>query len=195
MSVIIGLTGPTGSGKSSASKTAFEKGFKVIDCDSVARIAVEKGTDGLAALVIAFGEDILNMDGTLNRKALAQKAFSSPQKTNLLNQTLLPHIAKLVKEQATGERVLLDAPTLFESGIDSMCNFTVAVLADSDIRLERITARDGITQEAARLRMSAGKKDDFYIQKADYIIYNNSKTETFISEFEKIIDEITGKIK
>lgn len=194
MSLIIGLTGPTGSGKSSASVAAHKMGFKVIDCDKVARVAVEKGTKGLAAVVDAFGEDILNPDKTLNRKALAQKAFASPHKTNLLNETLLPFISELVIKQATGEFVLMDAPTLFESGMDSICDFTVAVLADEKIRLSRITKRDNIDEAAARLRISAGKTEEFYKEKADYIIYNNNDENSFISEFCDIINEIKGKI-
>ncbi len=195
MSIIIGLTGPTGAGKSSASAEAVKLGFKVIDCDKLARIAVEKGTKGLAAIVSAFGNGILNTDGTLNRKALAQKAFSTPQSTELLNKTLLPFIAELIQSEIANEpKVLLDAPTLFESGINKICNITIAVLADKNIRFLRITERDGIDSEAALLRINAGKNDEFYRQKADYIIYNNGENKAFILEFNKIITEISGKI-
>ena len=95
--IIIGLTGPTGAGKSKAAAVAFELGFRVIDCDFLARVAVEKGSDGLEAVKKAFGNDVINEDGTLNRKELARKAFSSKENTELLNTTLLPHIVKLVK--------------------------------------------------------------------------------------------------
>lgn len=193
--IIIGLTGPTGSGKSSAATVAKKLGFKVVDCDSLARVAVEKGTDGLSALVIAFGKDILCSDGTLNRKALAKKAFSSPEKTELLNKTILPYIAELVKQETVAEnKVLLDAPTLFESGINTMCDATVAVLANTDIRLKRIMTRDKIEEDAAMLRINAGKNDDFYFKNADYVIYNNSQIQAFTEEFEKIITAISGKL-
>lgn len=194
MSLIIGLTGPTGSGKSSASSEAQNQGFKVIDCDKLARVAVEKGTEGLVKLTQVFGDDILNPDGTLNRKVLAQKAFSSAENTKLLNETLLPIIAKMVKAEATGEYVLLDAPTLFESGIDSICDSTIAVLADRDIRFERIMKRDNMDEDAANLRINAGKNEDFYKAKADYIIYNNNDEISFILKFREIINEIKGKI-
>lgn len=193
MSITIGLTGPTGAGKSSATVRAAEMGFVTVDCDALAREAVEKETAGYKALVKVFGREILNKDGTLNRKALAKKAFSSAESTELLNQTLLPHIALLVKKRAIGEKILLDAPTLFESGIDSMCDFTVAVLADEAVRLNRITARDGIDDEAARLRISAGKSDEFYIENSDYIIRNNGDKGIFISEFENIINDMVNK--
>ena len=129
MKRIVGLTGPTGSGKSLIAKTAETLGVRVVDCDAAGREAVERGTPGLAALVDAFGREILREDGTLDRKRLAALAFSSPENTERLNQTLLPYIVKLLKGRLTGDRILLDAPTLFESGMDSVCQETVAVLA------------------------------------------------------------------
>mgnify|MGYP001148031281 CR=1 FL=1 len=116
MSFVVGLTGPTGAGKSSVTDVAKNLGFKIIDCDALARLAVEKGSD-----VKAFGDGVLNPDGTLNRKQLAALAFSASDKTELLNKTLLPHIVKLIKAQIDVPLVLLDAPTLFESGADSLC--------------------------------------------------------------------------
>lgn len=190
MSIIIGLTGPTGSGKSSASKLCAELGLKLADCDKIARQAVEKGSDGLTAVVNAFGEDILNPDGTLNRKSLAQKAFSSREQTELLNKTIFPFIREIVLNQTHQGKVLLDAPTLFESGINEICYKTVAVLSNKKNRLERIIQRDNLTEEEALLRMSAGKNDDFYLKNADYIIYNNDSQEEFIEEFKQVLSKI-----
>ncbi len=190
MSIIIGLTGPTGSGKSSACKTAKKFGLKLADCDKIARQAVEKGTDGLNAVVNAFGEEILNPDGSLNRKALAKKAFSSRQQTELLNNTIFPFIRQLVFEETMEGKVLLDAPTLFESGINNICHKTIAVLSNKKNRLERIMERDNLTEEEALLRMSAGKNDDFYLKNADYIIYNNDSPQDFLNEFEQILSKI-----
>ncbi len=188
--IIVGLTGPTGAGKSSASAVCEKLGVKHIDCDIIARKATEKGQEGLLAVVKAFGEEILNPDGTLNRKALAEKAFKDNDSTELLNQTLLPIIKKMVMAEIKGDKVLLDAPTLFESGIDEICNKTVAVLSDSQLRLKRIIARDGITSEQALLRINAGKNDDFYKEKCDFVIYNNTDENTFDSEFLSLLKEI-----
>ena len=190
MGIIIGLTGPTGSGKSSAATLCKKHGIKLVDCDKVARTATKKESDGLKAVTEVFGVDILNSDGTLNRKALARKAFSTKENTLLLNQTLFPFIKNLVLEETKADKVLLDAPTLFESGINSICFKTIAVLSDSQIRLNRIIERDNLSEEDAKLRMSAGKSDNFYKENADYILYNNDDEQSFLNEFEKILIEI-----
>ena len=192
MSIVIGLTGPTGSGKSSASSIAEEFGFQVIDCDKTAREATEKGSEGLKALVSVFGEDILLSDGNLNRKALANKAFKDKASTDLLNKTILPYIADLLVKQAAGQDTLLDAPTLFESGINKICAKTVAVLADRDIRLKRIIARDNLTLKEAEIRINAGKDEKFFKEKADYVLYNNDDENAFLKRFSDILKEITG---
>lgn len=184
MSIIIGLTGPTGAGKSTAAAAAEGFGLQIIDCDKLARAAAEKGTDGLKALVAAFGKEILLTDGSLDRRALAAAAFASPQKTELLNKTILPHIVKLVLAEAEGKNVLLDAPTLFESGLDSVCTAVIAVSADTGIRRERIIKRDGLTADAADLRINAGKTDEYYKQRADYFLYNNSDEKAFYKRFQ-----------
>lgn len=190
MSIIIGLTGPTGAGKSSLTATAEAMGFKVIDCDKTARAATKKGTPGLAALSEVFGSGILERDGELNRKELAVRAFSSRENTQLLNKTVLPFITGLIKSEIDSDRVILDAPTLFESGVDSICDVTIAVLAQKDLRLSRIINRDSMDLASANLRIGAGQPDEFYKKRADYIIYNNSDSETYTSRFSEILNKI-----
>ncbi len=190
MSIIIGLTGPTGAGKSSAATICKKLSVKHIDCDIIARKATEKGEEGLTAVCEVFGNDILNTDGTLNRKVLAKKAFKDADSTELLNKTLLPIVKKMVLKEIDCDKVLLDAPTLFESGIDKICYKTVAVLSDKEIRLKRILARDNITTEQALLRINAGKNDDFYKEKCDFVIYNNADENTFMDDFLNLLKEI-----
>lgn len=192
MSIVIGLTGPTGAGKSSVAQTVASMGIKVVDCDVVARRAVERGSDGLSAVVSAFGDGILLPDGTLDRKELARRAFSSAEKTELLNRTLLPHIVEMVKCEAGDGDVLLDAPTLFESGMDSICTQTVAVLADRDVRRDRIISRDGLTIEEADIRMNAGKPDAFYLERAGHILYNNGDGTEFITAAAALMNKLFG---
>lgn len=195
MSFVIGLTGPTGAGKSSVTDIAKKLQIKVIDCDKIARKAVEKGSEGLLALAAAFGSDILLSDGTLNRQLLAERAFSSKEKTQLLNDTIFPFITSLVEEEIDARVVMLDAPTLFESGIDSICNTTIAVLADFKTRKARIMERDGIDEKHAMLRINAGKQDEFYIGNAEHIIYNNSAFSDFEPKIRGLLENILGGIK
>ena len=190
MSIIIGLTGPTGSGKSSACRLCESYGLKHVDCDLLARKAVEKGSDGLNALVNAFGSEILTTDGTLNRKLLAKIAFSDKAKTELLNDTIFPFIRTLVLQETKTGNILLDAPTLFESKIDNICTTTIAVLSDKNIRLKRIIARDNLTETEALTRISAGKTDNFYKSYANYIVYNNKTEEEFLKEFSLVLESI-----
>ena len=100
--------------------------------------------------------------------------------------------ASLAIAAADSDKILLDAPTLFESGIDTGCNAVIAVLADSDTRLKRILARDSIDEEAAKRRMSAGQPDEFYKSKTEHIIYNNGDEQSFIAEFSKLLNLIGG---
>ena len=191
---VIGLTGPTGAGKTLACETAEELGYKVINCDKVAREAADR-KDTLSALVNAFGEDVTE-NGKLNRKALAQKAFSTKENTELLNKTILPFIVDMINEQienAEEEKILLDAPTLYESGADNICEAVIAVLSSRENRKKRIIARDSLTEEAAELRMKAGKNDDYYKEKTQHIIYNDGTAAEFKDSFFKLLTLLEGK--
>ena len=190
MSFVIGLTGPTGAGKSSVTTVAEELGFKVVDCDKLARKAVEKGSAGHGALINVFGVEILNREGEIDRKKLAEIAFSTLENTELLNKTLLPYIMLLVRDEINEDRVLLDAPTLFESGADGLCNEVIAVISDQKTRLSRIMARDNIDEDAATLRINAGKPDEFYIEKTDNIVYNDCELSVFNLKIQKLITKL-----
>lgn len=190
MSFVVGLTGPTGAGKSSVTAVAENLGFKIVDCDKLSRVAVEKGSEGLLAVVAAFGDEVLNDDKTLNRAVLAKKAFSTPENTELLNKTLLPYILMLVKAELDCDLVLLDAPTLFESGADSLCNEVIAVISDEKTRLDRIMARDNIDEEAALLRIKAGKPDEFYIEKTNNIVYNDCELSVLNLKIQKLLTKL-----
>ena len=194
MSFILGLTGPTGAGKGVFSACAKEYGFNVIDCDVLARQAVKKGMPALTALTEVFGKEILLKSGELNRQKLSALAFSSRDNTELLNKTVLPFIKKMVLKEIKGNYVLLDAPTLFESGIDSICDKTVGILAPLKTRKERIISRDGIDEISAERRIFAGKDDDFYKQKTDFIIYNDGNIENFIKEVKIYLENLIGGV-
>ncbi len=173
---VVGLTGPTGSGKSEVARILGAHGIGIINADDLARRVVQRGSNCLKQLVQAFSSDILNTDGTLNRRRLAQLAFASAEQTRLLNSITHPAIIALSKnilremEQRHELAAVLDAPLLFESGMDSICDKTVAVIAPYSMRLERIQSRDHLSREEAIARMSAQQAEDYYTSRADIIL-------------------------
>lgn len=186
---VIGLTGPSGAGKSSLRGIAEQMGYGFINCDAVARKATEE-KDCKKELRDAFGEDVFDENGNLIRSALAKKAFISKEKTELLNRTIFPFINRLIEkeiEKSGNNKIILDAPTLYESGADRHCDGIIVITAKEEERLKRILCRDGITEADALLRLRAGKSDDFYKEKTEHIIYNNG---SFTELAEKFKDKL-----
>ena len=172
----LGLTGPTGAGKSTVARLLEQNGIPLVDADAIARTVTEKGSPVLSALADTFGKDILFPDGSLDRRALAAVAFSSKENTEKLNAVTHPAILARIRRalaDATGDAVVLDAPLLFETGLDALCDHTVAIVADEAVRLARITARDSISEEAAKKRMAVQPDTAFYAAHADILLYNN----------------------
>lgn len=194
--LVVGLTGQTGAGKSTVSKVFADNGFAVINADYISRMVVEKGTDCLAEIVDIFTRDILNEDGSLNRKALGNIVFSDRTKLEMLNTIIYPYITSEILKQIkdfsdSGQKlVLLDAPTLFESHADDFCEIIISVLADDEIREERIIKRDGITKKQANDRMSCQHDAEFFAAHSDYVIQNNDTLEVLNSISKEVSDKI-----
>lgn len=182
----VGLTGPTGAGKSYVCEIFRQKGFKIIDCDKIAHELTAKNAPILVELANEFGEDIVK-NGELDRKLLASRAFDTKEHTKKLNSILHPAIAEKCKEEAQGLTVL-DASQLFEANMQNDCYKVIGVLADEDVRIKRIIARDNITEQQAKLRMSAQFDNDYFIDNCDYIIYNNG--EDIAAQTDNILEVI-----
>ena len=182
----VGLTGPTGAGKSYVCEIFRQKGFKIIDCDKIAHELTAKNAPILAELASEFGEDVVK-NGELDRKLLASRAFDTKEHTKKLNSILHPAIAEKCKEEAQGLTVL-DASQLFEANMQNDCYKVIGVLADEDVRIKRIIARDNITEQQAKLRMSAQFDNDYFIDNCDYIIYNNG--EDIAAQTDNILEVI-----
>lgn len=192
---VIGLTGPTGAGKSAAASVWKAKGAAIIDTDVLARQAVEPGTMCLQQLVDAFSDAILHSDGTLIRSKLAEIAFSDTAHTKTLNAITHPailHLTKQALEQAAEQGysiAVVDAPLLFEAGFDTLCDDIVAVIASYEQRQRRIIQRDGISSEMAAHRMAAQQTDDYYCRDGVTVIHNEGDSASLRQQAENIWQE------
>ena len=200
--MIIGLTGQTGAGKTTAATCFVEQGIPVIDADKIAREIVKPGQPTLQKLVEEFSHHILLPDGQLNRAALAKIVFSDETALQRLNEITHPIIRRQIdilveKYQKEGHTmVVVDAPQLFESGANQMCDRIVAVIASPEIRLERIMQRDGINQEMAQKRIAAQKSEAFFLVHSDYVLENRGNLRFLqweVTSLIRLLKEIAGE--
>ena len=191
---VYGLTGKTGAGKSTVAEKLEKMGFCVIDGDKIARSITEKGKPAISILANEFGCDIIEDDGSLNRKLLASRAFKDRESTAKLNAITHPIIkAEFEKELRKAEAegfsfAVIDAAALLESSCKDLCEKIIVVTAPEEIRLSRILLRDGITKEQALIRIKAQFPDEYYNEKADILIRNYPPYE---KEIELILKELT----
>lgn len=193
--MLAGITGPSGAGKSEVVKVLAGKGFEVIDADRIAREIVMPGEPALHLLADRFGRDIILPDGSLDRRRLAARAFSSPENTEALIGITHPSIVARMKERAEAfakarRNCLFDAPLLIEAGLDKLCDVRIAVIAPAETRIKRLLARDGIPEEEVRARLSRQHDDDYYTTRCDYVIVNNGEIDDLRLEAGRIADEI-----
>ena len=191
---VLGLTGSTGAGKGLVSQTLARTGAEIIDCDAVYHEMLRNDPALLANLRLEFPDAFSG--GTLDRKALGRLVFQNEKELRRLNDITHPHIRRRITEildklEKRGIRfAVLDAPTLFESGADRFCDVTLGVTADPDVRAARIMERDGLDAEYARLRISAGKPDDYFKNQCDYMIANDGAPEALEQAARNIYQKI-----
>ncbi len=180
---VIGLCGGSGSGKAAVSALFLKQGIPSIDTDAIYRQLTSKDGSCLRALSLEFGEEIISTDGSLNRKALSKIVFTGDgAKSRLTRLNEISHKfildearARLTEYQKQGVKAaIVDAPVLFESGFNTECDVIVAVLADKEVRVNRIMLRDGIDRESAISRIDSQLTDEWLASHADYVIENNS---------------------
>lgn len=194
---VIGLTGQTGAGKSYVADILLGLGCAVVDADVVAREVMAPGSECLAAVAGHFGSDIILPDGSCDRRLLAQRAFADEESTKLLSSLTHPYIIAKTKEylreleNKNYSTAVFDAPQLFESGGDKLCDVIVSVTAPAQVRLERIMTRDGITREQALLRMNAQKDEQFYTERSGYVIDGSQPAE----KVEENVRAVFAKIR
>ena len=189
----IGLTGGIGSGKSTAAGRFAELGALVIDADALAREVVEPGTEGLAAVVAEFGEQVLDGAGRLDRPALARVVFGDDAARGRLNAILHPRIraraAELIAEAPPGTVVVQDVPLLVETGQSGPYDLVVVVEAPDGLRVRRLGRDRGMPAEEVRARMAAQATDEQRRAAADVVLINDGTPEDLRAKVDALWTE------
>ena len=196
---VVGLCGGSGSGKGCVSEYFKSFGIPSIDTDKIYRQLTSSDSECLRALADAFGESVIGADGGLDRvrlRALVFEGEGAEQRRDLLNRISHKYILERTDEilsvyAETGVKAaLVDAPLLFESGYDKKCDLVLAVIADPEIRVNRISVRDGITKENARLRIASQIPNEELIKMCDLHIVNNGDFYELQTQCERIAEQI-----
>lgn len=180
---ILGLTGPSGSGKGEVGRVFEELGAKVLDCDALYHDMLRRDAPLRAELAAAF-PDCADASGGVDRKKLAAVVFADRDKLAVLNEISHRHITRVIRERLAafirqGAAVaVLDAPTLFEAHADALCDCTAAVLAPLEQRIARLRERDGLSDSAIHARLASQHDDAFFREHCTYIICNDGDLQT-----------------
>ncbi|AVM00923.1 dephospho-CoA kinase [Gordonia iterans] len=189
----VGLTGGIGAGKSTVARTFVEQGAYLVDSDAIAREVVAPGSAGLAALVEAFGPEILDDHGALDRAALAARAFTDAQSTQKLNAVTHPLIgartAELFAAAPDDAIILHDVPLLVENGMAPLYDAVVVVHTDADVRLDRLVQHRGMDREDARQRIDKQATDEQRREVADIWLVNHGSPEELAAEALRVWNE------
>ena len=181
MKKIIGITGNSGSGKTTATEILKKiTGADIIDADKVVKELSVPGTEYLSAIKEKFSDEVFYEDGNLNRKFLAEKIYNNKEDLEVLNDLTFKYVVQEIKrriDESKQKIIVLDVPLLFESGLDKECTFVIGLIAPFEIKVNRIVARDKISEEMAYSRINIQAKDEFYLNKADVVIENNNQDE------------------
>lgn len=188
--MIIGITGSSGAGKSTVCEI-LEAYYKVtiINADKVARKLSKRGTNYVIDIISKFGKSIVDENGELKRRKLAEIIYNDPKKREELNKCTFKYIKKEIERQikkAQTDTIIIDAPLLFESELNKICDKVIGVISNRELQIERIVARDDIDYEDAEKRLNAQQTNEFYIEKCDAIIENNNNLKSIKENVEKI---------
>ncbi len=188
---VIGITGNSGSGKSTICEIIKENyNSKIIDADKVAKKLTASQTEYLQEIIKTFGDNIVDENEKLNRKKLADIIFNNKEKKMLLDKLTFKYVVDEIKEQIGKikdcDYIVLDVPLLFESKLNEVCDATIGVLAEKEEKINRIINRDKITYEKALNRLNNQPDDKFYIDNCNFIILNNEGTEKIKEQIRKI---------
>lgn len=189
--IIIGLTGGIGSGKSETARHLVSLGVVHVDADAISRSLTAPGGEALEPIREVFGDGVFMADGTLDRRALGELVFNDVAARHALEGIIHPRVQRATMEAVDRAReegadaVLLDVPLLFETGMDALCDVNWLITADREKRIERVMARDGLTREAVEARINSQMSDEEKAARATKVINNDQSV-------EKLKNELTG---
>ena len=190
---VVGITGGIGSGKSAVTDHLETLGITVVDADKVARVVVEPGTSGLAAIVEHFGEDILLADGGLDRAALRKIVFDNPDERKVLEGITHPRIRDEIARQlsqASSPYVVLSSPLLLESGQNTFADYVVVVDVPEELQLKRTMARDDNSEALVKQIMAAQLDRQTRLARADTSITNDASLEELCERVEAMHEDL-----
>ncbi|MER5541860.1 dephospho-CoA kinase [Streptomyces sp. NPDC002589] len=195
----VGLTGGIGAGKSEVSRLLVEHGAVLIDADRIAREVVAPGTPGLAAVVEAFGTDILAADGSLDRPRLGSIVFADPGKLAVLNSIVHPLVgarSRELEEAATADSVVIhDVPLLTENGLAPLYDLVVVVDASPETQLDRLVRLRGMTEQDARARMAAQATREQRREIADIVIDNDIPLDALRKRVAEVWEDLVRRAR
>ncbi|MFJ9429715.1 dephospho-CoA kinase [Streptomyces sp. NPDC101490] len=193
----VGLTGGIGAGKSEVSRLLVSYGAVLIDADRIAREVVELGTPGLAAVVAAFGEDVLTDAGTLDRPKLGSVVFADAERLATLNAIVHPLVgarsAELESHAGAGDVVVHDVPLLAENGLAPLYDLVVVVDASPETQLDRLVRLRGMAESEARARMAAQATRAARLAVADVVIDNDGPLDALAPQVRKLWEDLAGR--
>ena len=193
---IIGITGNSGSGKSTISKL-ISKNYeaKIIDADKIAKKITKNNGEYLQAIRQAFGNDVIK-NNELDRKKLADIVFLNRTEKEKLDSLTFEYVVEKIKKELEANQnldyqyIILDVPLLFESKLDKLCDYTIGVIAPKTEKIKRICKRDKLSKEKALQRLNSQPNDEFFTKNCNTVINNENKEETI-----KMVNEIMLKLQ
>lgn len=194
--LIIGLTGGMGSGKSEAARHLVTLGAVHVDADAISRSLTAPGGEALPAIREAFGDDVFFTDGTLDRRALGDVVFADIAARRALEGIIHPRVQRISLEKADAARaegadaVLMDVPLLFETGMDALCDVNWVIYADIEERIRRVMSRDGLSREETEARFASQMTDEERSRRATRVICNDQSVEKFRSELTSLYNQV-----